>query len=434
MQDEADRDRAGRFFLKQRGKQGTWYICWYNPATGQADRISTGTGDREAARTALYEHALRNERPATSTDAQLAHVMLTCWEQYGRHLPSAHTHLAAQRDALEIWGDVSVSELDRQRQLEFVRAMRVRGLSDWTISTRLRRIWATMNWYRRDNSQLVVPDQITAADWRPDLQDRDQTYSLPELAALFNTAADQTADLRYTREHWWRFLVLAVGTAARPGAIRELTWQQVDLRLGRIRLNPEGRRQTKKRRATVPIAPTLAAELSAWEHQGDHVITYYGKPLTSPEFFDLLAEKAGVTGGPNVIRHTVRTWLAERGVPDSEADAFMGHKGEGSATGKRYIHRRPEYLGSVKDAIEALYDAISQLVTRPFKGKEMVDQPTPEDPVTAKVLANYLPSERTEVRKSLKDGAGNETRTRDPDLGKVVLYQLSYSRVTSAEF
>ncbi len=25
-------------------------------------------------------------------------------------------------------------------------------------------------------------------------------------------------------------------------------------------------------------------------------------------------------------------------------------------------------------------------------------------------------------------GAGNEIRTRDPDLGKVVLYQLSYSR------
>ena len=28
-----------------------------------------------------------------------------------------------------------------------------------------------------------------------------------------------------------------------------------------------------------------------------------------------------------------------------------------------------------------------------------------------------------------KIGAGNETRTRDPDLGKVVLYQLSYSRL-----
>ncbi len=31
-------------------------------------------------------------------------------------------------------------------------------------------------------------------------------------------------------------------------------------------------------------------------------------------------------------------------------------------------------------------------------------------------------------------GAGNETRTRDPDLGKVVLYQLSYSRFEDAHF
>ena len=29
---------------------------------------------------------------------------------------------------------------------------------------------------------------------------------------------------------------------------------------------------------------------------------------------------------------------------------------------------------------------------------------------------------------TVKFGAGNETRTRDPNLGKVVLYQLSYSR------
>ena len=31
----------------------------------------------------------------------------------------------------------------------------------------------------------------------------------------------------------------------------------------------------------------------------------------------------------------------------------------------------------------------------------------------------------------IKSGAGNETRTRDPNLGKVVLYQLSYSRETA---
>ena len=36
------------------------------------------------------------------------------------------------------------------------------------------------------------------------------------------------------------------------------------------------------------------------------------------------------------------------------------------------------------------------------------------------------------VKSVLKEfGAGNEARTRDPDLGKVVLYQLSYSRVAT---
>ena len=32
-------------------------------------------------------------------------------------------------------------------------------------------------------------------------------------------------------------------------------------------------------------------------------------------------------------------------------------------------------------------------------------------------------------RRSDKDGAGNEARTRDLDLGKVALYQLSYTRL-----
>ena len=34
--------------------------------------------------------------------------------------------------------------------------------------------------------------------------------------------------------------------------------------------------------------------------------------------------------------------------------------------------------------------------------------------------------------RGLKTGAGNEIRTRDPNLGKVVLYQLSYSRKRAA--
>ncbi len=394
---QVERERAGKFFLKQRGPEGTWYICWYSGDSRQTERLSTGSSDLETARKALYEYALRHDRVDAQPDAQLARVMQTCWVSYAQHLPSAHTHLAAQRDALEIWGDVTVRALDRRKQLEFVQAMRARGLADWTISTRLRRIWAMMNWFKRDNPDLQVPEPITAADWKPVLQDNDKTYSLRELGALFNVAASQTPDLRYTRQHWWRFLVLAIGTASREAALRELTWDQVDLKLGRIYLNPAGRRQTKKRRPTVPISPTLGRELDSWTRDGTHVITYYGKALSTREFFDRLAEIAGVTGGPNVIRHTVRTFLAEAGVPDAEADVFMGHKAEGSATGKRYIHRRPEYLRGVIEGIEALFRALGEFVEQPFKGLEWTDQPPPDDPFSGLLRAKCVPTQHTHL-------------------------------------
>ena len=42
-------------------------------------------------------------------------------------------------------------------------------------------------------------------------------------------------------------------------------------------------------------------------------------------------------------------------------------------------------------------------------------------------------SASAELSGKLGFGAGNEIRTRDPNLGKVVLYQLSYSRVLGAD-
>ncbi len=343
-----------------------------------------------------------------------------------------------------------------------------------------------------------MPEQITAADWKPVLNDSEQIFSVDELAALFDACREQqqshegplppsgsygyvaaviraalrempdafsidqldaalrtrglqleykpllravTEQLangnmscdpslgrygrsvpryraapavktglrgpRYTREHWRRFLVLAIGTASREGALRELKWDQIVLRddrksdtQGFIRLNPEGRRQTKKRRATVPVCPTLAAELASWKRDSEYVISYYGKRLSSREFFKGLADAAGITGSAHVIRHTVRTWLAEVGVPDGDADVFMGHKSEGSATGKRYIHRRPGFLRSVAEGVELLFAALSDRVARPFAGHQRIDQPLPDDHVCAQVLANYLPSResgRTEL-------------------------------------
>lgn len=62
--------------------------------------------------------------------------------------------------------------------------------------------------------------------------------------------------------HLRLFTYLALFTAGRAGALLELTWDQVDLGARpRVRLNPEGRQQTAKRRATVPTPRRLAAVL-----------------------------------------------------------------------------------------------------------------------------------------------------------------------------
>src|SRR5262249_12861758 len=123
---------AGRFRLRQRGKNGTWQICWYG--NGQKRRLSCGTTDVEAARKKLYAHALQHTKPeAGATDEQLAPVLARYWLQYAQHLPSARSVKTACKHALEHWPDYDVSQLDRTAQLSLVASLRAAGKADATI-------------------------------------------------------------------------------------------------------------------------------------------------------------------------------------------------------------------------------------------------------------------------------------------------------------
>lgn len=366
-------DRAGKFFLKQRGKKGIWQICWYEGR--QTRTVSCGTSDHETARTQLFEHALRNGKPEQSRDAELSSVLTSYMTEYAYKLASADSTKLAFAKTLEFWPGADVSELDRRSQLKFVEQLRAEGYSDGTIRLFLGRIWAAMNWHQRDNAQLIIPPMVTAADWRPILPDRARVYDPAELGALLSSTVGLA-------DHWWKFLVLAIGTAGREEALRELTWEQVDLRAGIIHLNPEGRAQTKKRRATVKISPTLAAELASWDQTGPRVL---GVAQGRAYQFDTLTARCGVTGSPNVIRHTVRTWFAEHDVPQSDADMFMGHATAGSRTGARYTHRNPAYLKTCTAALEGLFAAV-----RPhLAGRELRVECVADQRVTPQQVADF---------------------------------------------
>lgn len=147
---------------------------------------------------------------------------------------------------------------------------------------------------------------------------------------------------------------LGIGTAGRPAAILALTWQQIDFKRRHVRLNPEGRRQTAKGRATVPMTNRLeAALLRAWEARStDVVIEHGGAQVKSvKKAFAAASQRAGIEVTPYTLRHSAAVWMAESGVPMEEIAAFLGHT-DARTTFKHYARYSPDYLRKAAGALD----------------------------------------------------------------------------------
>lgn len=148
----------------------------------------------------------------------------------------------------------------------------------------------------------------------------------------------------------FRFIHLAFGTAGRKSAILELRRKQVDMEKGIIYLNPEGRAQTKKKRATIPISdelrPVLAQILNQIPDKDEaFLLDHAGSIRTSFATARRLA-KLGKDVTPHTIRHTWATWRAQAGVPLWSIAGVLGDSLE--TVTKTYAHHCPEYL---RDAV-----------------------------------------------------------------------------------
>ena len=214
-------------------------------------------------------------------------------------------------------------------------------------------------------------------------------------------------------EHLRLFLVLLLGTAARPEAVLELTRFQCDLDRGTINLNPPGRLQTKKRRPILPMADFLRPWIEA--ASAGPLVAYRGRPVRYlAHAFQNLRDAAGFDRDVTAytIRHTVATELSRRGVPPVEIASFLGHRMPDFRTTGRYVHVAPDHLAKARAALEDLANDIGRAATRPMV------------PTTMRASCVLVPK-RTDCNppvKPRKTGAGEGIRTLDPDLGKVVLY------------
>ena len=230
---------------------------------------------------------------------------------------------------------------------------------------------------------------------------------IEELARLWSAAAHEP-------HYVSMFLLLALGTGARPGTILDLTREQVNVERGYIDLNPPGRARTAKGRPVVPLAPVLRPWIATVT--AGHLVQLDGRPLGSiKSAFRRLRAKAGLGPEvvPHVLRHTVATHLHRAGVPVDQIAAFLGHS-TGRRTTERYLHHRPEHLAAARDAVQELISETARVTAEPSLCHSLAEIGVRVPHVCRSSLRG--PGQLLEF-----PGAGEGIRTLDPNLGKVVL-------------
>lgn len=360
-------------------------IFWYDPERGRERSSSTRTTDLEQAKLSLDAHYLERDRGASvcptcgqprqagggflvttaianyqtlhgsrrasseAIAARLAHVV--------RYIATLPSPAIACEHVDDDW-------VDRFRRWALAQPIvssggNERPRSASTVENSVVQLAAVINAAHKRG------DAIRPAAFRPiplkELSSTPQHRStLPELAAMFRHALAQGK--RGTALH--RFLLMSVGTLARPDAAHDVStaaergqWNSARRVLD---LNPRGRRQTKKYRATVRVPWQLAEHLDGVE--GRFV------PATSVRSaWESMAQEIGLPAqgeaGMKLVRRSVAQLLRDRGVPADELELMMGHRKLDAVT-DLYAAFRPEHLARAVAALESIMDEIEQLVPR----------------------------------------------------------------------
>lgn len=161
---------------------------------------------------------------------------------------------------------------------------------------------------------------------------------------------DRLAEECRSAPHLRLFVMLALHTAARAGAILDLTWHQVDFDR---RLIDYGDGYGNKRRAVSPINDDLLPELiEAFEARTcEFVVEYRSRKIESVRAaFKRAATRAMVPWAhPHLLRHTAASWMIEASVPLREVARMLGDSEE--MVEKRYGKHSPDYLRAAASAL-----------------------------------------------------------------------------------
>jgi integrase len=285
-----------------------------------------------------------------------------------RHLT---TFFADERRAGRLGDKVIVSDLTPQLQARFREWRATAGAGGHTISRDLAALRGALVWAWKHQRISKPPPFIADVAAHARAQPRDRVLSHQEVAAIVDACAG-----RPDREHVIRFIVIELGTAGRPQAVLELEHTNIDLERNLLDPNQPGRTYARKRRAIVPMAKAVRP----WVVGIEGKLIKYRVPVTGgdegegAQFFEretksiktswnAACKDAGVAGAtPKTLRHTMLTWLAERGVPYEQRQILAGHSARGT-TARHYEHLSPSYLKDAIAEVDAYFAELRKLTS-----------------------------------------------------------------------
>lgn len=320
--------------------RGGLCVSWTDPATGKRKRYQLEAltrKDAEAEAIALFRRESFKIAPQGATVADI-------WAAYVVDLgdkPTAKTMGYTGKAILPHFAPFLPEDIDKPLCKSYERNRREAGKKQGTIWTELGHLQSALNFGKKTRMFLGAIPHI----WRPAKPDVDKRIlDAGEIRALIESA--HTPHIRLA-------LILLLGTAARVGAVLDLTWDRVDLERGVINLRRDDV-QTRKGRAIVPMnASTRAALQTAREAAlSDYVVEYAGGQVKSIRKGVYNAVDRSGIGHVTIheLRHTAAVHMLGAGIPIEKVAQVLGHSNV-SVTYRVYGRFLPQQM---QDAVEAL--------------------------------------------------------------------------------
>ena len=255
--------------------QGYWEI-WFTEQDGTPDasgrrgvyktkRLSCRTKDYVDAQAVLakFHETERANGPGGGSSAPTVDELCARWLDHVEPLGKAKTGRYVLTQVRHLLGRCTVEHLTDARLQDYQTR---RGVSAGSIRRELGGLRTVLRWAAKKKliAAVSVPEfeLPAAAGPRVKFLDRDQEQWFWDQAMAWGTTHRAHTPIESSRRVAL-FVALGLETAARRGAIYDLTWDRVDLAQGVIDYRVPGRRVTKKRRVLVPISDRLTPVLEA---------------------------------------------------------------------------------------------------------------------------------------------------------------------------